>query len=65
MPQPIILRTVTEMADVSFEKQNERLPLRMNTCILITTRKVTKSAKLNGTTPSLGHIQTLFRTNSR
>ena len=53
------------MADASFEKQNKRLRLRMNACILITTREVTTSAKLNGTIPCLGHIQTLFRTNSR
>ena len=36
----------------------------MNTCILIRTREVTTSAKLNGTIACLGHIQTLFRTNS-
>ena len=36
------------MADVSFEKQNKRLCLRMNTCKLITTRDVTTKAKLNG-----------------
>ena len=34
----------------------------MNTCLLITTREVTTSARLNGTIPCLGHIQTLFRT---